>query len=270
MRPGREYKLYAFAHDDFGVKSVAFKAGDADIGTAATAPYESPGTWTPGDDLEGKDVTLTATITDSAGQVTTRTVIVKVQSPAPEPTPTPTATPETLGATPTPTASPTPVVVAAANKLSPPRRLTLAASASSERRVTLSGAVTPSSGGTCPAGAEIRLTLYHAGVLLRRASATLGADCRYRVTLRLTRLAAGHKVVEGTFPDAGPAAGAFGAVAYRHRAPLMKRRTLPASTSVCSSAGKWPPCAGASQRSTSKTVSTTERGTWMSSFGKSR
>jgi hypothetical protein len=102
-------------------------------------------------------VTLTATITDSSGQMTLRTVVVKVESP----TPTPTATPEAFGATPTPAATPPQVVVAAANTLAPPSRL----------------------------------TLYHAGVLLRRASATLGADCRYRVTLRLTRVAAGHKVV---------------------------------------------------------------------------
>jgi hypothetical protein len=189
VRPGKAYFVFAAADDDFGVKSVAFKAGATELGSDGEAPYEAPSQWTPGDDLEGQDVTLTATITDSAGQATTRSVTVKVQSPAPEPTP------EAFGETPTPTPTPVPVVVAAAKKLSPPSRLTLAASASSGRRVTLSGAVTMPSGGACPAGAEVRLSLYHAAVMLRRVMANLGADCRYRVTLRMTRLAAGHKVV---------------------------------------------------------------------------
>ena len=51
---------------------------------------------------------------------------------------------------------------------------------------------------------------------------------------------------------------------------LTKRRTLSASSSVCSSAGKWPPWSSCSQRSTSNTVSTSARGTCTSSFGKSR
>ena len=46
-----------------------------------------------------------------------------------------------------------------------------------------------------PRGPEVRLSLYHAGALLRRATAAIGPDCQFRVTLRLTRLAAGHKVV---------------------------------------------------------------------------
>jgi hypothetical protein len=85
--------------------------------------------------------------------------------------------------------------VVASSKAAPPARLTLAASASAGRRVTLSGRMTPPAGASCPAGAEVRLSLYYAGALLRRVAAAVGAGCTYRVTVRLTRLAAGHRVV---------------------------------------------------------------------------
>jgi hypothetical protein len=145
-----------------------------------------------------------ATITDSSGQVTTRSVTVKVQSPEPTPTPTPTPsptetptptpTPTTFAATPTPTPTPAPVVVAAETPAAP-RKLTLSASSAGGRRVTLSGAVTPPPGATCPEGAEVRLSLYYAAALLRRLDAEVGPDCHYQVTLRMTRLATGRKVV---------------------------------------------------------------------------
>jgi hypothetical protein len=186
VRPGTAYSIFALADDDFGVKSVAFTAGATALGSDATGPYEAPLQWTPGAELEGQDVALTATITDSAGQVTTRSVAVTVLTPAPV------VTPQAVAAIPAP-------APASKAKPQPPSRVTLAASAARNRRLTLSGVV------TAPAcGGSVRLSIYYRGALLRRVTAVVGADCRYRTTLTLTRLAAGDKVtVKARFLTAG-------------------------------------------------------------------
>jgi hypothetical protein len=68
------------AHDDFGVKSVALSVDGNVIATDAKAPYEF--SWTPGYADLGAQHTLTAVITDSAGQTTTTTSHVTVPVPA--------------------------------------------------------------------------------------------------------------------------------------------------------------------------------------------
>ncbi len=90
------------ASDDFAVASVALSAGDESLGTDTKAPYEF--SWTPGTDVAGDTVTLTATITDENGTITTDEIEVTVaeeevvppvdpEDPDPPVTPDPPATP---------------------------------------------------------------------------------------------------------------------------------------------------------------------------------
>jgi hypothetical protein len=73
---GASNDLLALAGDDFGVTSVDVTANGEDLGTLATPPYAT--TWTPRAALAGTSVTLTATVTDEAGQTTVASEIVPV------------------------------------------------------------------------------------------------------------------------------------------------------------------------------------------------
>jgi large repetitive protein len=64
------------AEDDYGVRSVVLKADGATVGSKAIAPYAF--SWTPTAAEIGTTVALEATITDSAGHVTTSVVTVPV------------------------------------------------------------------------------------------------------------------------------------------------------------------------------------------------
>jgi hypothetical protein len=68
-----------FAEDDYGVKSVSLEADGTPVATVGEAPYAFE--WTPTAAELNKSVTLTATITDSSGQVTTDEVTVPVIRP---------------------------------------------------------------------------------------------------------------------------------------------------------------------------------------------
>jgi hypothetical protein len=204
VRPATAYTLRAVADDDFGVKSVAFAAGATALGEDAAAPYAAPIAWTPGAALDGEEVELTATITDSAGQVATRTLTVTVQAPPPPPPPsdddddggTPPPPPVTPAAPPVQPA-PTPLAVR-------PASLSATAKAARKRKLTLTGAVALPAGMACPAGARVRVTIYLGGKWLVREFATVDASCRYRLRLTLPRKAAGRKVrVKTRFEAAG-------------------------------------------------------------------
>ncbi len=69
-------ELLALATDDFGVTSVHIVAGEEDLGTMSSAPYEK--TWTPPASLIGQSVTVTATVTDESGQTSVATELVPV------------------------------------------------------------------------------------------------------------------------------------------------------------------------------------------------
>lgn len=70
------------ARDDFGVQSVALSVGGRVDAVKAKGPYEF--TWGPTAADAGKTVTLTATVTDSAGQTATSSIDVVVPAlPAP-------------------------------------------------------------------------------------------------------------------------------------------------------------------------------------------
>ncbi len=64
------------AEDDYGVKSVSLTADGAPVGSKGEAPYTFG--WTPSPADIGTSVELKATITDSAGQTSTSTIIVTV------------------------------------------------------------------------------------------------------------------------------------------------------------------------------------------------
>jgi hypothetical protein len=64
------------AEDDYGVRSVVLKANGVTVGTKAIAPYAF--SWTPTVAEKGTSVQLEATITDSAGHVTTSDITVPV------------------------------------------------------------------------------------------------------------------------------------------------------------------------------------------------
>lgn len=70
------------AEDDYGVRSVVLKANGVTVGTKAIAPYAF--SWTPSAAEIGSSVHLEATITDSAGQVTTNDITVPVVTSAGE------------------------------------------------------------------------------------------------------------------------------------------------------------------------------------------
>lgn len=74
------------ATDDFGVKSVALSVGGRVDAVKAAGPYEF--SWGPTAADAGKTITLTATVTDSAGQTATSSIDVVVPAlPAPPPGP---------------------------------------------------------------------------------------------------------------------------------------------------------------------------------------
>jgi hypothetical protein len=64
------------AEDDYGVRSVVLKVDGATVGSKAIAPYAF--SWTPTAAEMGTSVQLEATVTDSAGQVTTSDITVPV------------------------------------------------------------------------------------------------------------------------------------------------------------------------------------------------
>jgi large repetitive protein len=70
------------AEDDYGVRSVVLKVDGVTVGTKAIAPYAF--SWTPTAAEIGSSVQLEATITDSAGQVTTNDITVPVVTSAAE------------------------------------------------------------------------------------------------------------------------------------------------------------------------------------------
>jgi hypothetical protein len=70
------------AEDDYGVRSVVLKANGVTVGTKAIAPYKF--SWTPTKAQMGTSVQLEATITDSAGHVTTSDITVPVVTSAAE------------------------------------------------------------------------------------------------------------------------------------------------------------------------------------------
>lgn len=79
------------AYDDFAVASAELLVDGVPVGTADAAPYAF--SWTPDASLAGKEVALTAVVTDSAGQETvsaplTVSVAEEVVDPEPEPEPT--------------------------------------------------------------------------------------------------------------------------------------------------------------------------------------
>jgi hypothetical protein len=76
---GHVNDLLALAADDFGVTSVDVTANGDDLGTLVTPPYAT--TWTPAASLAGQSVTLTATVTDEAGQTTVATETIPVVAP---------------------------------------------------------------------------------------------------------------------------------------------------------------------------------------------
>ncbi len=78
---GREVAPIVRAKDDFGVKSVVLSADGSEIGTETDGSYEFSG-WTPSFADLGRTVTLSARVTDSAGQVATAEVTVRVVAPA--------------------------------------------------------------------------------------------------------------------------------------------------------------------------------------------
>jgi hypothetical protein len=195
--PGTTYVLRAVATDDFGVRSVEFAIDGVALATDATAPYATE--WTPPAALAGKPVTLSVTVTDSAGQTTQSplTLGLTVKAPEPEvtetvtPTATETPTPEPpaapVAATPEPTPEPAPLVTEAAATTG----FTLAASAAKGRKLTLSGKWT---GASCPAAAKVTLTVTLGKKVVKRATAKLRANCSYTVKVALPKSAAGRKV----------------------------------------------------------------------------
>jgi hypothetical protein len=70
------------AEDDYGVRSVSLKVNGARAGARSVAPYVF--TWTPTKAQIGTSVQLEATITDSAGHVTTKAITVPVVTSAVE------------------------------------------------------------------------------------------------------------------------------------------------------------------------------------------
>jgi hypothetical protein len=83
--PGTAIEPVVLAEDDYGVRTVSLTADGAPLGARAEAPYAF--NWTPSAADAGRTVTLQATITDSAGQVTTSTIEVPVKAAAVTPPP---------------------------------------------------------------------------------------------------------------------------------------------------------------------------------------
>ena len=195
VAPGTTYTLRAVAADDFGVRSVEFAVDGVPLATDATAPYAT--TWTPPAALAGKTVTLSVTITDSAGQTTPLTLALTVKAPgadpdAPEPTPAPTSRA---------TATPAPAAV----KPAAPDKVTLTASAAKGRKLTLSGKLTLPQGIACPAAGKVSVTVTLGKKVVKRATAKLDATtCAYKLTATLPKGASGRKVtVKARFLTAG-------------------------------------------------------------------
>jgi hypothetical protein len=191
VRPGTAYQLATVAADDFGVKSVAFSVAGEPLGVPdAVAPYVSSVSWTPPAALDGQDVVLAAVITDSSGQVTTRSLTVAVKAPPPveEEEETPPAS-EAPPAQP-PAASPP---AAVAIQALAPRKLGLAVKAR-RRTLRLAGRLALPAGASCPVGAPVRVTLTLGKRVVARKTAKLDGDCGYAVTLRAPRRAIGRRV----------------------------------------------------------------------------
>lgn len=79
--PGEPISPVVIASDDFGVKSVSLSIGGSPIAEDTAAPYEFPDAWAAGYDEIGDERELTAKITDSSGQTTTRSVTLRVVAP---------------------------------------------------------------------------------------------------------------------------------------------------------------------------------------------
>lgn len=69
------------AKDDFGVAAVTLSVDGSVVGTETDGSYEFAG-WTPSFADLGREVTLSALVTDSAGQVATAAITVRVVAPA--------------------------------------------------------------------------------------------------------------------------------------------------------------------------------------------
>jgi hypothetical protein len=80
VEPGKATEPVVVAEDDYGVNSVSLTADGAPVGARTESPYVFA--WTPSAAQAGKTVTLKATITDSAGQITTTTIAVPVKAAA--------------------------------------------------------------------------------------------------------------------------------------------------------------------------------------------
>lgn len=213
---GQVARLLVKASDDFGVTSVHVTAGGDDLGTLTHAPYAV--SYTPGAGLIGQSVTLTAVVTDEAGQVTTTTESVPVV-PVPDPPardsggdddtpsggdPTPgdattATTPTTDAGTPAPTA-PAPVRPALV-----PAKATAAAVASTARvtGTTAALAVTCTSAHVTSCSVEVRMTAKIGGKTVvighRTVKVRPGRKTSVKVTLtaaarRALAKAKGHKL----------------------------------------------------------------------------
>jgi hypothetical protein len=225
--PGTTYTLRAVAADDFGVRSVEFAIDGVPLASDGTAPYSTA--WTPPAALAGKTVTLSVTITDSAGQTTQAplTLALTVNAPEPEPTPTvsptatptvsptatptpePTAAPVATTPTPEPTAAPVattpaPTVTPAALNPTAPDKVTLSVAAAKGRKLTLTGKLRLPQGFTCPSAGTISLSVSLGKTVVKRATGKLDASCGYTVKLALPKRASGRKVtVKARFLTAG-------------------------------------------------------------------
>lgn len=195
--PGKPYTLLGIAGDDFGVQSVQFSAGATDLGTDATAPYAAPTAWTPGPELEGTDVVLTALVTDSSGQTATVTKTVTVKTPpvvvdppaGPEvgPIPDVTVIADPPASSPPPTPDPGPVT---------PKGVATKVKASSKGRLTLTGLVTVPKGTVCSSGAKVTFAVgYAGGKKILSKTVKVSSKCVYSTTLTLPAKARGKKVV---------------------------------------------------------------------------
>ena len=88
-RPGEPLVARVLASDDFGVASVALSVDGEPLDARIHSPYEFA--WAPSAAQAGETVTLEATVTDSAGQVATDSLEVKVADAPPASPPPPAA-----------------------------------------------------------------------------------------------------------------------------------------------------------------------------------
>jgi hypothetical protein len=196
LTAGAATRLLVKATDDFGVQSVHVTAGADDLGTLTHTPYAV--SYTPAAGLIGTSITLTAVVTDEAGQTKTVSETLPVAAPPapPRSDPPPAAAPTdpvAQSTPPTSTVVPLPFVGPGV-----PATKATTASIASTAKVTgrvAALAVTCSSGHVTTCSVAVKVTAKVGGKTVTIGTKTVKVTHGHQTTVKITLNAAGRKAL---------------------------------------------------------------------------